>query len=426
MNSSLVSYTRLSPNNSGKRRYDISRITPHYVGGNATVETLGEIFAPVSRQASSNYGIGSDGRVGMYVEESNRAWTSGSSDNDNRAVTIECANLSDGSLTDAAWKTLVELCADICRRNGKSRIVYTGDVSNVNDDEMLLTKHKWFQSTDCPGPWLDNQFERLANEVNAKLGDEATQLTYPQESVEVMWHYINHDASHGYSQPHRDGDGGTEELVLSDGTKVTIPTGDVDCSKLVQNCYTVIGVLPTGIHMWTGDEREILLANGFVEVGLDEVSAGDVLWVEGHTELYLGDGMQGGARRSEYHSIDGQTGDQDGGEVTSSKYVISQWTSAYRCTKVRPKTEERSDGMLACIVDIKDDHRGYKKGMQVLWTAEAGFEYINHPDSIVLLDKMSRYYTGKPMLRVESSEKAPWVLRLAQITVNDKTDGMVK
>jgi hypothetical protein len=178
--------------------------------------------------------------------------------------------------------------------------------------------------------------------------------------------------------------------------------------------------------MWTGNEREILLANGFVEVGLNEVAAGDVLWVAGHTELYLGNGIQGGARRSEYHSIDGQTGDQDGGEVTSSKYVISQWTSAYRCTKVRPKTEERSDGMLACIVDIKDDHRGYKKGMQVLWTAEAGFEYINHPDSIVLLDNMSRYYTGKPMFRVESSEKAPWVDRLAQITVNDKTKGIVK
>lgn len=165
-NSPLVSYTKLSPNYSTGRNHKIDRITPHYVGGNCSVETLGEIFAPTARRASSNYGIGSDGRIGMYVEERNRAWTSGSSYNDNRAVTIECANLSDGSLTDACWKSLVNLCVDICRRNGITNLNYTGD------DNGNITMHKWYQDTDCPGPWLSKQFTRLAREVNAKLDNK--------------------------------------------------------------------------------------------------------------------------------------------------------------------------------------------------------------------------------------------------------------
>ena len=163
-NSPLVSYVALSPNHSGRRNHDICKITPHYVAGNCTVETLGDVFMPTSRRASSNYGIGSDGRVGMYVEEDNRAWTSGSSWNDNRAVTIEVANYGDGSISNAAWATLVELCADICMRNGIEDCSYTGGTDGV------LTMHQWFQSTDCPGPWLDKQFERLSAEVNARIG----------------------------------------------------------------------------------------------------------------------------------------------------------------------------------------------------------------------------------------------------------------
>ena len=77
-NSSLVSYTKLSPNHSGQRTHSIDRITPHCVVGQCSVETLGNIFLPVSKQASCNYGIGEDGRIGMYVEEKNRSWCSSS------------------------------------------------------------------------------------------------------------------------------------------------------------------------------------------------------------------------------------------------------------------------------------------------------------------------------------------------------------
>lgn len=189
-NSSLVVYTKLSPNYSIGRNHAIDRITVHYMGGNCTVETCGEIFAPEARRASSNYGIGSDGRIAMYVEERNRAWTSGSAYNDNRAVTIECANLDGGILTSSCWHSLVLLCCDICRRNGISHLNYTGD------DSGNLTMHKWYQDTDCPGPWLSNNFARLAQEVNAIL-DGAEPEPTPEPSkhfggmYECMVHALN-------------------------------------------------------------------------------------------------------------------------------------------------------------------------------------------------------------------------------------------
>lgn len=169
--SSLATYVSHSPNHSGRRNHKVDTLTPHYMAGNCSIETCAAIFKPTSRKASSNYGIGSDGRIGVYVEEENRAWTSASSANDNRAITFECANLADGSLTDKCWNSLVRLCADICRRYGYKGLYYCGaaDYTRLPSGYMLLTMHKWFADTDCPGPWLSKQFARLANEVNAMV-----------------------------------------------------------------------------------------------------------------------------------------------------------------------------------------------------------------------------------------------------------------
>jgi uncharacterized protein YgiM (DUF1202 family) len=166
-NSSLVNYTRISPNSSNPRKDSIRKITIHHMSGNLSVETCGEVFAPESRQASSNYGIGSDGRVGMYVEEKNRAWTSSSGANDHQAVTIEVANShcgGDWPVSDAAYEKLIQLCVDICQRNGIGRLNFTGD-ANGN-----LTMHKYFANTDCPGPYLEARFPAIAAEVNRRLG----------------------------------------------------------------------------------------------------------------------------------------------------------------------------------------------------------------------------------------------------------------
>ena len=144
-NSSLVSYTKLSPNHSGHRTHSIDRITPHCVVGQCSVETLGNIFTPTSRQASCNYGIGPDGRVGMYVEEKNRSWCSSSNANDQRAVTIECASDTKHPYTmnSTVYATLIKLCVDICKRNGKKKLLWF-----ANKDKTLNYAPKSDEFTD--------------------------------------------------------------------------------------------------------------------------------------------------------------------------------------------------------------------------------------------------------------------------------------
>ncbi len=176
-NSPLVSYTKLSPNHSGQRTHSIDRITPHCVVGQCSVETLGNIFLPTSRQASSNYGIGVDGRVGMYVEEKNRSWCSSSNANDQRAVTIECASdtTEPYAFRDVVYQTLIKLCVDICKRNGKTKLLWLGDKAktlnyNPKPDEMVLTVHRWFANKSCPGNWMYARMGDLAKKVTAALG----------------------------------------------------------------------------------------------------------------------------------------------------------------------------------------------------------------------------------------------------------------
>lgn len=176
-NSPLVSYTKLSPNHSGQRTHAIDRITPHCVVGQCSVETLGNIFAPTSRQASCQYGIGVDGRVGMYVEEKNRSWCSSSNENDQRAVTIECASDTTHpyAFKDVVYNKLIELCVDICKRNGKKKLLWLGDKTktlnyNPAADEMVLTVHRWFANKNCPGDWMYSRMGDLASKVTAKLG----------------------------------------------------------------------------------------------------------------------------------------------------------------------------------------------------------------------------------------------------------------
>lgn len=137
------------------------------MAGNISVETCGAVFAPVSRQASSNYGVDSKGRIGMYVEEHNRSWCSSSPENDHRAITIEVANDEFGEnrhVSDIALEKTIELCVDICQRNGIERLNYTGDTRGN------LTKHCWFANTNCPAPYLGSKFHYIADEVNRRLG----------------------------------------------------------------------------------------------------------------------------------------------------------------------------------------------------------------------------------------------------------------
>ena len=174
-NSNLINYTKISPNKNSPRNHAIDTLTIHCMAGNCSVEACGQLFQPVSRQVSSNYGIGSDGRIALYVDETDRSWCSSSRSNDNRAVTIEVAN--DGGadtgwhISEKAYESLINLVADICKRNGIKELKWRGDKSLIGQvDKQNMTVHRWFANKSCPGDYLYNLHGRIATEVNKRLG----------------------------------------------------------------------------------------------------------------------------------------------------------------------------------------------------------------------------------------------------------------
>lgn len=176
-NSSLVGYTRLSPNHSGPRIYPITRLTLHVTAGRASVEGLGEIFSRPERMASAQYGVGEDGRIGLYVDEANRCWCSSSYDNDERAICIETSSdaYEPFAVNDVAYASLLDLCTNICRRNGKSRLLWLGDKDATltykpKEDEIVISCHRWFApNKSCPGTWLYSRLGEIAETVTARL-----------------------------------------------------------------------------------------------------------------------------------------------------------------------------------------------------------------------------------------------------------------
>ena len=187
-NSPLVVYTKLSPNHSGQRTHSIDRITPHCVVGQATAERICDCFISPDRQASCNYGIGTDGRVSLCVEEKDRSWCSSSRENDQRAITIECASDTSApyAMNSKVYESLIKLCTDICQRNGKKKLLWLADKTKTLNyvpkaDEMVLTVHRWFANKSCPGDWLYSRLGDLAARVTTALGSTPTETDPAQE-----------------------------------------------------------------------------------------------------------------------------------------------------------------------------------------------------------------------------------------------------
>lgn len=186
-NSPLVVYKKISPS-SNPRNHAIDTISIHCMAGDLSVESCGAMFAKASNEVSSNYGIGSDGRIALYVEEKNRSWCTSSRENDHRAITIEVASESKHpyKVTDKAYKALVELCADICKRNGIKKLLWKGDKSLIGQvDKQNMTVHRWFANKSCCGDYLYNLHGQIAEEVNKKLGvaNSATTTTTKTETT---------------------------------------------------------------------------------------------------------------------------------------------------------------------------------------------------------------------------------------------------
>lgn len=175
-NSKLVTCTVKSPNHSGKRTHSIDRITPHCVVGQLSAKSIGGCFTSPSRQASCNYGIGTEGGICLIVDEENRSWCSSSNANDQRAVTIECASdkTDPYAMNSTVYNKLIDLCEDICRRNGKTKLIWISNKDkalayNPTSDEMQLTVHRWFANKSCPGDWLFSRLGDVAKVVTERL-----------------------------------------------------------------------------------------------------------------------------------------------------------------------------------------------------------------------------------------------------------------
>ena len=268
-NSSLVNYTRISPNKNATRIHGtfnpsgvIDKITIHHVAGIASVETLGNIFASADRQGSSNYGIGSDGRVGLYVDEKHRAWTSGSAANDYRAVTIETSNDQIGGnwhVSDKVLAKLIDLCADICKRNGISKLNYTGD-ANGN-----LTLHQFFQATACPGPYLKSKMSYIASEVNKKLNPTCNGKIDGYNVVRQTNYLVIYDKgkSTGTNK------WGSEVAVDANGIAICAPVSNVGNMAIPAGGYVISGhgVANTWVKNNIKKGSKITIVNGVIKVG---------------------------------------------------------------------------------------------------------------------------------------------------------------
>lgn len=190
-NSPLASYTDLSPNKTSPRNHKIDTITIHCVVGQLTVEQLGGVFASPKAKASSNYGIGKDGRIAVYVDEKDRSWCSSNSANDHRAITIECASDRHHpyAINDKVYESLVNLCADICKRNNIKQLKWKADRNLIGrPDKQNMTVHRWFANKSCPGDYIYSRLGKIAKEVNAKLALNANSLSF---SVRVSINDLN-------------------------------------------------------------------------------------------------------------------------------------------------------------------------------------------------------------------------------------------
>ena len=189
-NSSLVSYTRISPNRTIPRNHAIDRVTVHCTDGQLSAAGLGSTFAPPSRRASCNYGIAKDGAIVLICPEKDRSWCSSSPPNDHRAITIEVSSehVHPYKVTDAAYRSLLNLLTDICRRNGKTKLLWFGDKAKTlayspKSGEMVMTVHRWFANKACPGDYLYNLHPQIAAEVNRRLAGGSASTAVPTTST---------------------------------------------------------------------------------------------------------------------------------------------------------------------------------------------------------------------------------------------------
>lgn len=187
-NSSLVSYTNISPNKNSPRNHVIDTITIHCMAGQMTAKNCCDMFSKSSQRTSSNYCIGYDGKIALSVDEGDRSWCTSSSSNDHRAITIEVASDSFApyKVKDAAYQSLLNLVTDICKRNNIKKLLWKNDKNLIGKvEQQNMTVHCWFANKACPGEYLLNLHDEIAAEVNKRLGASTSTATKPSTTTEA-------------------------------------------------------------------------------------------------------------------------------------------------------------------------------------------------------------------------------------------------
>lgn len=196
-NSPLTTYTKISPNRTFPRDHEIDTFTIHVFVGQVTAKRGCEVFQNKSRQASCNYVVGHDGSIGLCVEEKDRSWCSSNKANDMRAITFEVASDTKHpyAVTDKALNALIDLMVDICKRRGKTKVLWFADKNKTlayepKPNEMRMTVHRWFANKSCPGDYLYNKHSYIADEVNKRLnGAQNAPETPPQKQEQPKTPY---------------------------------------------------------------------------------------------------------------------------------------------------------------------------------------------------------------------------------------------
>ena len=232
-NSSLVTYKRIVFNkDSGRGGKKIDKIFVHHMAGNLTVQQCGNVFS--SRQASAHYGV-SGRNIGQYVDESDTAWHCGNYSYNQRSIGIELANDGGASnnwhVSDMTIATAIELITDICKRNGITKLNFTGNLKGN------LCMHSYCAATACPGGYLKGKFKYIAEQVNKNLQSGTT----PSKPTNK---WLNYGLPFTVRVKDRD-------LYIRSGAGTNFKTVKVSGSEFIKpGVYTIIEVKEAGGYTW--------------------------------------------------------------------------------------------------------------------------------------------------------------------------------
>lgn len=207
-NSPLVTYTRISPNRTSPRNHEIDTISIHCAVGQFTAKQILDMshfttYDP-KNGTSCNYAVGRDGSIGQGVDERDRSWCTSNRANDHRAITIEVASDTTRpyAVTDDAYKALIDLLVDICKRNNIKKLLWKGDKSLIGKvDQQNMTVHRWFANKECPGDYLYNRHGQIADEVNKRLDEQED-----EEMTQDQFNKMFKTAMEAYRNELRDND----------------------------------------------------------------------------------------------------------------------------------------------------------------------------------------------------------------------------